>query len=443
MKIEKGMYLEIFKEREYRKLMLSTVVNRFGDSVDAVAFTWLVYQITGSAFWSVIVFALNMLPNVVVQPFAGAIVEKMNKKAVVVTTHILRAAIISIFVFLYIKNLINPALMAVFTLLVTTVESFNLPATTAFTANVVKKEHITAGMSLSKMLSSAATLAGTGAAGVIIAKLGIQGAMMIDVITFVIAAFLIGLMKNKENLIKEVQSDINTNEDSIGSNKNQKGSKITFFMDGLKYVAKSPVIRNFGLIAVALNFLLIPINALEAPIAGEIFGSGEEILSFAGAFAAIGGIVGSFVIPFFSKKLSPLKEMCIGIAGLALGILGIAYGGIFKGNAALCYIDVSASYFVMMFSASLIGSVIGIQFMKCADPKYIARASAVMGACGSASMPIGSVLLSLVIAHVSSKNILIFCVIFALVVFAVLLLVKPKLELESENKETEELADAV
>ncbi len=441
MKKDKGLYLEIIKEPEYRKLMLSTVVNRFGDSVDAVAFTWLVYQLTQSAFWSVIVFALNMLPNVIVQPFAGAIVEKMNKKAMVVFTHLLRAAIITLFVFFYIKDYVNPALMAVFTLLVTTVESFNLPASTAFTAEVVKKEHITVGMSLSKMLSSAAALAGTGSAGFIIAKLGIQGAMLIDVFTFIIAAVFIGVMKTKSNRIKELIKPDSVEEHKAA--KSHKESKMAFFLDGFKYVAKSPIIRNFGLIAVALNFLLIPINALEAPIASEIFMGGEEILSFAGAFAAVGGIVGSFAIPFLSRKLSPLKEMYLGISGLGIGIMGIALGGLFSDSNIASYIDVSLSYFIMMFSASLIGSIIGIQFMKCADPKYIARASAVMGAAGSASMPIGSVLLSLIVAHVSSKSILIFCAVLTLIVLGIMVIVKPRLEPESCEEDKKELANAV
>ena len=39
------------------------------------------------------------------------------------------------------------------------------------------------------------------------------------------------------------------------------------FMDGFRYVASSRVICNYGLLAVALNFMLIPINALQAPIA--------------------------------------------------------------------------------------------------------------------------------------------------------------------------------
>ena len=61
MEQNRKMYGEIIKEREYRKLIFATVINRFGDSVDAIAFTWLVYQITHSAAWSAIVYRLQLL----------------------------------------------------------------------------------------------------------------------------------------------------------------------------------------------------------------------------------------------------------------------------------------------------------------------------------------------------------------------------------------------
>ena len=432
MEQNRKMYGEIIKEHEYRKLIFATVINRFGDSVDAIAFTWLVYQITHSAAWSAIVFALNTLPNVVVQPFAGAIVEKMNKKHVIVATHLLRAVIIILFVLLYRAGLVNALVMAIFTLVITTVESFNLPATSAFTMQVVKKEHMTCGMSLNSMLSSAASLAGTGAAGVIIATAGVSTAMMIDVVTFAVAAALIGAMKAGRVAITEAaQNEASKTTSATGETENKiEQSKIEFFLDGFRYVASSRVICNYGLLAVALNFMLIPINALQAPIASEIFRMGGEILSIAGAFAAIGGIAGSAFVPVLSQKLSPLKMIMFGTSLLAAGMLGMACGGVFAGNNIACYVDVAASFFIMMVAASIIGGTINIQFMKNADPKYIARAAAVMGACGTACMPVGSLLLSAVVTKVSTGAILVFCVIFAIAILAILVFVKPQMEIE-------------
>jgi len=432
MEQNRKMYGEIIKEREYRKLIFATVINRFGDSVDAIAFTWLVYQITHSAAWSAIVFALNTLPNVVVQPFAGAIVEKMDKKHVIVATHLLRAVIITLFALLYRAGLVNALVMAIFTLVITTVESFNLPATSAFTMQVVKKEHMTCGMSLNSMLSSAASLAGTGAAGVIIATAGVTTAMMIDVVTFGVAAVLISAMKaGRAKVTEAAKNEASKTTSEAGETENKKEqNKIEFFLDGFRYVASSRVICNYGLLAVALNFMLIPINALQAPIASEIFKMGGEILSIAGAFAAIGGIAGSALVPVLSQKLSPLKMIMLGTSLLGAGMLGMACGGVLAGNNIACYVDVAASFFIMMVAASTIGGTINIQFMKNADPKYIARAAAVMGACGTACMPVGSLLLSAVVTKVSTGAILVFCVIFAIAILAILVFVKPQMEIE-------------
>ena len=393
------------------------------------------YQITHSAAWSAIVFALNTLPNVVVQPFAGAIVEKMDKKAVIITTNLLRAAVVIAFAFMYRFGMLNAFVMAAMTLLITTIESFGLPADSAFTAQVIQKEHMTTGISLSKMLTGAATLVGTGVAGIIIAALGVVPAMLIDVATFLFAAILISMMKHKEVIVKgEVASEgVAGKEGENGEAKRgTEESFVTLFKDGVAYMLKTPVVRNFCLLCVALNFMLVPINALQAPIASEIFGMGGELLSFAGAFASIGGIAGAALLPILSRKLSPLKITCLGIMTLALGLLGIAFGGVFKGNAIAAYVVVSVCFFAMTVAAALVGGVIGIQFMKSVEMEYMARASAVFGAVATAAMPIGSLLVSALVASMSTDRILLVSAGFAGAIFLITALTRPELEKQEE-----------
>ncbi|WP_026495515.1 MFS transporter [Butyrivibrio sp. WCD3002] len=430
-------YKDIINDSNYRKLMLSGIIDRFGDSVDALAFTWLVYQITRSAMWSAIVFALNMLPNVIVQPFAGAIVEKKNKKTVIIITYILRTITIASFAILYTLGLVNAPVMAVLTLIITTIESFNLPAASAFTAQVVKKEHLTCGLSLSKMLTSAASLVGTGIAGVIIAAWGAVPAMLIDISTFIIAAVLILMMKNDESTdTKEEVIDSTTEILQETATAQPSESFTTLFTDGIRYIAKTPVVRNFCLLCVALNFMLVPINALQAPMAEEIFKMGGELLSFGGVFASLGGIAGAALLPVLSKKLSPLQIICAGTGILGLGLTGIAMGGIVSVKAVLCYIVVSACFFAMMLAATLIGGIIGIQFMKSVDSEYMARASAVFNAFSTAAMPIGSLLVSILVSRIATGRIMLFASLFAAVVLAITLITKPELE------KREEIADA-
>lgn len=65
-------YKDIFQQKEYAKMILANLVNRFGDSIDAIAFTWLVYQLTESAAWSALIFGVNSIPTIFITPFAGA-----------------------------------------------------------------------------------------------------------------------------------------------------------------------------------------------------------------------------------------------------------------------------------------------------------------------------------------------------------------------------------
>ena len=64
--MEQG-YRQIFKQREFMKMTGANFINRFGDSIDMIAFTWLIFELTGSASWSAIMLGVNMIPNVLVQ----------------------------------------------------------------------------------------------------------------------------------------------------------------------------------------------------------------------------------------------------------------------------------------------------------------------------------------------------------------------------------------
>ena len=302
---KKVNYKAILKESGYRKLLISTMINRFGDSLDAVAFTWLVYQVTHSGVWSAIIFGMNILPNVIIQPFAGAIVERLDKKKVIVITHIMRGLLLVGFLAVYLSGTMNGWIMAGFTFAVTSIEAFNMPASTAFIPKVIKQELLSHGLSFNTMMSGVVSFVGTGIAGVLIAKTGIFTVVIIDIVTFFIAAFIIMTIKVKGNNEEEMQN--------VNKEKYFKTLK-----EGLCYIKKESLILNYCIIAVMLNFMLVPINALQAPIASEIFKMGGEILSIAGAFAAIGGIAGSALVPVLSQKLSPLKMIMLGTSLLFL-----------------------------------------------------------------------------------------------------------------------------
>lgn len=417
-------YRDIVKSPEYRKLLLTNLVNRFGDSVDAIAFTWLVYEITGSASWSALIFGLNMIPNIIVQPFAGPVIEKLDKKKVIVATHILRGIVISAFVGMYLAGIVNPFIMAAFTLIITTIESFNLPASTAFIPSIIKKEHLTHAMSLNSTLSSAMALVGTGLAGIIIAKFGVYTAMLIDAATFFIAAFGTSTIRR----LNETES----NEGGASSEQVSQESYISLLKGGVKYIAKNRVILNYCFVAVILNFLLVPINSLLAPLAEDVYGLGSELLSVAGIAFSIGAIIGSAVVPMITEKMSAKSTLVI--FGLVLGgaMYALSLGRYLKGAVIPGYLLAGACYIIISFVASVLGGVLSVMFVKVVDQSYLARAGAIFNASATAATPVGSVLVSVLALKLNPALLIAVSAVLAIVLFVLVGVSNLRFEMKEE-----------
>ena len=409
-------YKEVLKESEYRKLLISTIINRFGDSLDAVGFTWLVYQITHSGTWSAIIFALNILPNVIIQPFTGALVEKLDKKKVIVVTHFLRGTVLIGFLAIYLLGCANGWIMAGFTFLITTIEAFNMPAGNAFLPSVIKKEHMTHGMSLNATLSSAATLVGTGLSGAIIAAAGLKTVMMIDIITFFVAGLIILTIRCEqlEENLEQIKGE----------------SYLTTLKEGIRYIRSERVIVNCIIIAVMLNMVLVPINALQAPLVSECYHLGSELLSVIGIAGSIGSILGSIMIPVVSKKLSLKQTLIIFGLLLGLGVMIIPFGGTITDIAMIKYIFAGMCFIILTFTSSLIVGMFNIAFLTYVNPKYLARASSVITSAATAVMPITSLFVGWAKVRIETGTMITVCGIGIIILMIITMFINPELEMK-------------
>ena len=411
-------YKEVLKESEYRKLLISTIINRFGDSLDAVGFTWLVYQITHSGTWSAIIFALNILPNVIIQPFTGALVERLDKKNVIVITHFLRGTVLIGFLVIYLTGCANGWIMAGFTFLITTIEAFNMPAGNAFLPSVIKKEHMTHGMSLNATLSSAATLVGTGLAGVIIAATGLKTVMIIDIITFFVAGLIIFTIRCEqlEKNLEQIKGE----------------SYLTTLKEGIRYIRSERVIVNCIIIAVMLNMVLVPINALQAPLVSECYHLGSELLSVIGIAGSIGSILGSIMIPVVSKKLSLKQTLIIFGLLLGLGVMIIPFGGTITDITMIKYIFAGMCFIILTFTSSLIVGMFNIAFLTYVNPKYLARASSVITSAATAVMPITSLFVGWAKVRIETGTMITVCGIGIIILMIITMFINPELEMKKE-----------
>ncbi|MGX8851424.1 MFS transporter [Amedibacillus sp. YH-ame10] len=405
-------YRIIFKQKLFMRSIFANLINRFGDSVDAIAFSWLVYAITNSAAWSAIVLGVNLLPNIVVQPIAGAIVERLSKKRVIVVCDIARGIMTAFILILYLGNNLSPWVLLGITFINNTFEAFRSPATTCFLPLILKEEYYEFGLSFNQSSSRICELVGLGLAGVIIATFGIQGAIIIDMLTFFFCAAIISGVPVKEEIQKTTSTVL----------KNIKVC-ISDLKDGLRYLVKSRILFTICMIACILNMALVPINSFQAPYINGTLNAPAYVLSMMSMGMSIGIAIGAFLYPYIHKVIS--NRMILLGGGVAIGIYYITLTGISL-LSSLILVMISIVIINVIFGIFL-GAMIamnGVVLMENVEKSYLARASAIYGALAILGMPILSFIMSGISNYVDVPTIFTSFGVFTILIFIGMMFVK-------------------
>lgn len=388
IRMKRTGYREIFRQKEFMKTVIADIINRFGDSVDTIAFIWMVYQVTNSAAWSALIFGANKLPTVFLQPVAGALVERLIKKRIMVLTDIIRGVVVGFIATAYMVGFLNKWHLLLATLIISSAEAFRGPASSSLIPRLLKQEHYEFGLSLNRSANSIMELVGLSAAGVIIAKFSIAAAIYIDMATFFVSAFILSLLRVKE--------DIKTN-----ASFNAKEYFHTL-KEGFAYLKEQTLLKYFVILALFLNAILVPFNSLMAPAISELLGAGELMMSVLSTALSIGMIVGASVYPYISRRMSKRAILATGGYSIALFYFSFILAGNFLSSELAKYIVIAVVSFVVGAAISLLSSMCSVEFIKNVKEEYLARSSALFGAICVAAMPVASLIVSVVSGFTST-----------------------------------------
>ncbi|MFD1175196.1 MFS transporter [Paenibacillus puldeungensis] len=366
---------ELSVSKPFMYLLLARMVSRFGDSIDSIAYSWMVYMLTGSKILMGTLFALNYVPSILFGFFAGTLVDRWPKRNVIILTYAGRGIIVIATALLFWKGLLAPWHLYIFTLLISTFECFATPAEMALVPWLLPKEKLLSGNSISSSASRIAELSGMAVAGGIIALWGISTAILIDGLTFIVAAGLIVLIRG-------------VTESHIASRKTSS-SFLQELKEGLKYLRSNTIIMTIMISAAYVNLCLTPFNVLNAVYVNEILKSGPSSLSLLGICLISGMIVSGLWI---SKKGSAYKKSRLIITGYLL--LGINYALLYVPAILPIHpVYVAALFtFGMGLAISLTNTPASTFFMEAVPKELLGRVGALLNMVCTCAIPIGSAL---------------------------------------------------
>lgn len=371
------------KHKLYLMMITAKIISRFGDSVDSIAYSWMVYLLTGSELLMGTLYAINFVPGIAFSMFTGVLVDRWSKKKVVIVTNAGRGITVTVTALLYFIGDLQPWHLFIFTFINSTLECFSTPAEMSLVPRILPKELLLSGNSLTSSASRTAELAGLAAAGGLIAMLGISGAMLIDALSFLLAALMYVWIRIDRDQGQEVDNDAGL------MHAEESPSYWSQFKTGLKFVKGHKLMMMTMLSAAFVNLCLTPKNVLEPVYVKQILHSGPYGLSLIGIALITGMIISGLWI---SLKGSSYRKSSLIVFGFLL--LGVTYSLLYVPALLREYPLYAAAAFCfgMGFAISFINTPVSTYMMEVTPKAMLGRVGALSSTICTCAIPVGSLL---------------------------------------------------
>lgn len=156
---------------------------------------WLVLEITGSGTLLGATAALQHLPTLLVGPWGGLFADRIDKRKLLVCTHILGGVLALVLALLVATGSVRFWMVLALALAHGSVVAFEHPARHSFVMEIVGKRHVTNAIMLNSVTFNAAKAVGPAVAGVVIATRGIAASFFMNAATYAVAAIALVLLR--------------------------------------------------------------------------------------------------------------------------------------------------------------------------------------------------------------------------------------------------------
>jgi len=298
-------------------------VSLIGTWIQAVAQSWLVFQLTNSAFLLGVVGFLSSVPVFVLSLFGGVLADRVNKRNILIftqTAFMLLAFVLAVLTYL---KLITTGQIMFIAVLNGVVMAFDAPSRQSVVVELVGKKHLSNAIALSSVAFNSSRIIGPAIAGLLVSYIGMSGCFFVNGISFfavIIALLLIKIDNGKvPNKNKKAWHDL---IEGVVFIKNNRLLLLLIMivgvmsLFGVSYVILMPIFAN--------QVLNVGVRGLGVLMSGVGFGAliGALMLARLGDFQHKGKfLVGSIFIFSFSLVVFSLSRNYI-FSIIVLSLLG-------------------------------------------------------------------------------------------------------------------------
>jgi len=344
-------------------------ISILGSQLVQFALIWYLTVQTGSATVLVTASLVGMLPNVILGPFIGTLVDRWDRRRTMLVADSVEALATIALTILFALDVVE-VWQIFFVLFVRSLAgAFHVNAMHASTSLMVPVEQLTRIQGLNQLLEGGLNVVAAPLGALLLGMLPMQGILSIDVITAVFAILPL-------TFIQVPQPERNV----TGS---EKTTVWTDFKEGLHYMLGWPGLLIVGLMTVGINFTIIPAFSLLPLMVKDYFGGSAIHLSWVESAMGAGMILGGVLLSIWGGFSRKVLTSLVGLMGMGAGTLVLALA-----PASSISFAVEAALLVGFMTPMTMGPFFAV-IQSTVEPDMQARIFSLLSSVGTGIVPIG------------------------------------------------------
>jgi len=333
------------------------------------ALIWYLTVQTGSATVLATATLVGMLPNVVLGPFIGTLVDRWNRRRIMLLADSVEALATIALAVLFALDIVEIWHIFVILFIRSLAGAFHVNAMHASTSLMVPVEHLTRIQGLNQFLEGGLNVVAAPLGALLLGVLSMQGILSIDVITALFAILPLFFIQIPQPERNEVIAE--------------KTTVWTDFKAGLSYMLGWPGLLIIGLMTVGINFTIIPAFSLLPLVIKDYFGGNAVQLGWVESAMGAGMIIGGALLGVWGGFSRKILTSLVGLIGMGAGTLILALA-----PASAIYLAVGGALLIGFMTPMTMGPFFAIIQTK-VEPDMQARVFSLLSSVGTGIVPIG------------------------------------------------------
>ena len=354
-------------------IWVGQAISLIGSMLVQFALIWYLTVETGSATVLALASMAGMLPQVLLGPFAGALVDRWNRRLVLLIADSLIALATVLLAVLFALDAVAVWHIYLLMFLRSLGGSFHFNAMSASTSLMVPIEHLTRIQGVNQMLNGGLNVISAPLGALLLTLLPIESILLIDVGSALFAIIPLFFIPIPQPERSGKPLELGAKRESVWQD----------FKVGLRYVVGWPGLLIVGLMAVLINFVLAPAFSLLPLLVKDYFGGGAIQLGWVESAFGVGVIAGGAILGAWGGFKRKILTSFLGLIGIGIGAFALGLA-----PASMLILAIAGTLTIGLMMPMVNGPIFAVMQSTVA-PDIQARVMSLLGSLSAGAAPIG------------------------------------------------------